>query len=244
MTVTDNDEVSEEESQLFRNQMQMQDVTPLDAPAAGRRARRARRGRWARASQFPNAPVAGPQGPQGRVQLRGKTRKLTPVAGPQGPRGRGAAPASRRTPVRGRSAPEPLSRELLAPPAGRNRACQQVRGDTQLRYRRHEVHPREFDRLRRGKLPREVCLDLHGQSDSEARRSLYRFLADCQERGARCVLLVHGKGRGSQQSPPVLKNMVNTRLRQRPEVLAFCSAQARHGGTGALYILLRAPATE
>lgn len=35
---------------------------------------------------------------------------------------------------------------------------------------------------------------------------------------------------------------VNYWLRLRPEVLAFCSATRRDGGTGAVYVLLRNPA--
>lgn len=38
---------------------------------------------------------------------------------------------------------------------------------------------------------------------------------------------------------PVLKQKVNLWLRQRQDVLAFCSALRRDGGTGALYVLLR-----
>ncbi|RMD71241.1 MAG: DNA mismatch repair protein MutS, partial [Gammaproteobacteria bacterium] len=56
----------------------------------------------------------------------------------------------------------------------------------------------------------------------------------------RCVRIVHGKGRRSARQP-VLKQKVNGWLRARDEVLAFCSARPHHGGTGALYVLLRRP---
>jgi len=52
---------------------------------------------------------------------------------------------------------------------------------------------------------------------------------------------VHGKGRRSRQPGPVLKGLVDHWLRQRDDVLAFCSARPADGGTGAVYVLLRAP---
>jgi DNA-nicking Smr family endonuclease len=39
----------------------------------------------------------------------------------------------------------------------------------------------------------------------------------------------------------VLKGMVDKWLRQRDEVLAFCSARPVDGGTGAVYVLLKSP---
>lgn len=38
---------------------------------------------------------------------------------------------------------------------------------------------------------------------------------------------------------PVLKGKVNVWLRQKGEVMAFCTAIPRDGGTGAVYVLLR-----
>ena len=69
--------------------------------------------------------------------------------------------------------------------------------------------------------------------------ALAAFLDRCGHRGARCVHIIHGKGHGSSNQGPVLKNKVNAWLRQREEVLAFCSAQPKDGGTGAVYVLLR-----
>ena len=51
--------------------------------------------------------------------------------------------------------------------------------------------------------------------------------------------IVHGKGLRSRQGQPVLKVKVNHWLRQREEVLAFCSARPVDGGTGAVYVLLK-----
>ncbi|MCW8826282.1 MAG: Smr/MutS family protein, partial [Gammaproteobacteria bacterium] len=82
----------------------------------------------------------------------------------------------------------------------------------------------------------EAELDLHGFTVNEARVELTEFLHFAMESGLRCVRIIHGKGKSSQ---PILKQKVDYWLRQREEVLAFCSAINRDGGTGALYLLLR-----
>lgn len=94
-------------------------------------------------------------------------------------------------------------------------------------------------RLRRGQFSIQAELDLHGHSITEARQALTAFLRDCRQHGDRCVRIVHGKGYGSKQKLPVLKNKVNGWLQQRDEILAFCSARPVDGGTGAIYVLLK-----
>jgi DNA-nicking Smr family endonuclease len=57
--------------------------------------------------------------------------------------------------------------------------------------------------------------------------------------GCRCVLVVTGKG---VESGGTLRHMVPRWLYEsanREHIVAFCPAQARHGGAGALYVLLR-----
>ena len=56
--------------------------------------------------------------------------------------------------------------------------------------------------------------------------------------GVGCVRIVHGKGRNSEERLPVLKNLVDRVLRHRADVLAFHSAPAAQGGTGAVLALL------
>lgn len=93
-------------------------------------------------------------------------------------------------------------------------------------------------KLRRGQYSVGRQLDLHGLTAAEARQALGDFLADCVARGDRCVRIIHGKGNNSRNRQPVLKLKLNTWLRRRSEVLAFCSARPADGGTGALYVLL------
>ena len=95
-------------------------------------------------------------------------------------------------------------------------------------------------KLRSGKLPVDSTLDLHGLSVAQARQQLSDFMLECRQFDHRHVIIVHGKGFRSE-SKPVIKPMVNQWLRQADEVLAFCSAQPRDGGNGAVYVLLRKP---
>jgi DNA-nicking Smr family endonuclease len=100
---------------------------------------------------------------------------------------------------------------------------------------------RKAERLSRGKLPIEATLDLHGLRQVEAHRRLEAFLADCQAAGKRCVLVVTGKGLHKEEGG-VLRGAVPHWLNEAPNrgrVLSFDYAQQKHGGTGALYILLR-----
>lgn len=109
----------------------------------------------------------------------------------------------------------------------------------ELLFTRLGLQHKILRKLRRGEFSQEAELDLHGQTKIEARQTLVQFLHHCRDRGLRCVRIIHGKGHGSHQKRPVLKQYVNHWLRQRDEVLAFCSARPVDGGTGAVYVLLK-----
>lgn len=96
-------------------------------------------------------------------------------------------------------------------------------------------------RLKRGQVPIERSVDLHGLTQDQASPALKAFLKSAQEEGCRCVLVVTGKGFG-KEGAGVIKTMVPRWLNQTPNrerILAFAYAQPRHGGDGALYVLLR-----
>jgi DNA-nicking Smr family endonuclease len=94
-------------------------------------------------------------------------------------------------------------------------------------------------KLRRGYFVVEAELDLHGWTVPEAREAVNEFLRVTRAAGKRCVRIIHGKGNSSAGKLPVLKGKVNAWLRQKNEVLAFCSCRPTDGGTGAVYVLLR-----
>lgn len=100
---------------------------------------------------------------------------------------------------------------------------------------------RSAERLRRGQVPIEAKLDLHGMTQARAHAALERFIAGAVASGLRCVLLVTGKGR-TQEEGGVLKRQVPRWLNEpafRPHVLAIATARPNHGGEGALYLLLK-----
>jgi len=109
----------------------------------------------------------------------------------------------------------------------------------ELLYSGQGVQHGVMRKLRRGQYAVEAEIDLHGMRVLEARAALAGFLRDCRRSRMRCVRVIHGKGYGSHGKPPVLKGMVNGWLRRRAEVLAFVSALPVHGGTGAIYVLLK-----
>jgi DNA-nicking Smr family endonuclease len=100
-------------------------------------------------------------------------------------------------------------------------------------------------RLRKGELPIEATLDLHGFTQSEAHSALIVFIAGSRALGHRCLLVVTGKGGKegtSGRTTGILRANVPRWLNESPlraHVLAFANARPRHGGEGALYVLIR-----
>ena len=102
------------------------------------------------------------------------------------------------------------------------------------------VDKRQAGRLKRGRLPIEARIDLHGLTLENAHRRLVSFLNRAQEEEKRAVLVVTGKGlrEGSGVIRAQMPHWLNE-PRLRPLILAYEYAQPRDGGMGALYILLR-----
>ncbi|MDH4273493.1 MAG: Smr/MutS family protein [Gammaproteobacteria bacterium] len=109
-----------------------------------------------------------------------------------------------------------------------------------LVYRRRDIPANTLRKLRRGQFAIQAQLDLHGMTTVAAADALGQFINDCLALGLRAVRIIHGKGHGSPQRRPVLKGKVGLWLQRREDVLAYCSAPPQDGGTGVLYVLLRA----
>jgi DNA-nicking Smr family endonuclease len=141
-------------------------------------------------------------------------------------------------PVRKRRAARPASPpdvELPGPLVAAD-----VLPEESLSFHRSGVRDQVLRRLRRGLLPIEAELDLHGHDQARARELLAEFLSAARARGNRCLRVIHGKGLRSGSRGAMLKSAVNTWLRHHYDVLAFTSAKGIDGGTGAVYVLLRA----
>ncbi len=108
----------------------------------------------------------------------------------------------------------------------------------ELSFRRPHVPLKVLKDLRRGKYAIQNELDLHGLTATQAQSMLREFMTDVVLEGQRCVRIVHGKGLRSGPGGPVLKVKLNKWLPQWDQVLAFTTAPARDGGTGAVYVLL------
>jgi len=103
----------------------------------------------------------------------------------------------------------------------------------ELVYLREGLSRQTLRKLRRGHWAIEDALDLHGMTREQAAAAMAGFLQQCLARGRRCVRIVHGKGTG------VLRAKLGKWLPKREEVLAFCQAPAREGGSGAVLVLLK-----
>ncbi|GMR21215.1 MAG: hypothetical protein BMS9Abin36_1814 [Gammaproteobacteria bacterium] len=118
-------------------------------------------------------------------------------------------------------------------------APDEIESGDELLFKRPGIQNHVMRKLRRGQYVIEAELDLHRRTVDEARELLATFLYQAQQQGRRCIRVIHGKGYGSAGKLPVLKGRVNSWLQQKDEVLAFCSAIQRDGGTGAVYVLLK-----
>jgi DNA-nicking Smr family endonuclease len=114
-----------------------------------------------------------------------------------------------------------------------------VHHEESLIYTAPGIPHKVLAKLRKGFFGIQAELDLHGLTRDAAKRELSVFLARSQGAGFRCVHIIHGKGYGSADNYPVLKNNLNSWLRQHSAVQAFCSAPQHQGGAGAVYVLLK-----
>lgn len=159
------------------------------------------------------------------------------------------------TPLKAQSAPVIISRKVKKPTAqilarrasatGVDDTSAQGISDTQamlnpvaseavLSYRLATLQHRVFDQLKTGKLRWFEAVDLHGCTVEQAREAVLKIIDIARAENQTVVKIVHGKG-----PQALLKTYVNGWLRQHREVLAFVSAPAEQGGTGAVLVLLK-----
>ena len=108
-----------------------------------------------------------------------------------------------------------------------------------LFFARAGIQQKVQKKLRRGELPIEEELDLHGYTVNEAKTAIQDFLFECKRQHIRYIRIIHGKGYRSDQKIPVLKTHVAYWLPQLSNVLAYSSAIPKDGGTGAIYVILK-----
>jgi len=101
-------------------------------------------------------------------------------------------------------------------------------------------------RLARGIVQPDLTLDLHGHRLDSAYHLLDSRLGSAIEQGARVLLLITGRPPGPER--PVARGRIRaaigdwlTSSRHAGSIAAIRGAHPRHGGAGALYIILRKP---
>ncbi|HUC63426.1 MAG TPA: Smr/MutS family protein [Alphaproteobacteria bacterium] len=197
----------------------------------------------------PNAPRPEPGAPlpSDEVELwRRAMRDATPIARkataplpkplPLGPRtlepraSAPQAPAPNSIPRSDLPRPVPVGPPALAPGEAR------------------DMDKRTAERLRRGELEIDGRLDLHGHTVVEAHKALAAFIERAWRARQRCLLVITGKGRapegelGAEARVGVIKAGVPRWLNEpglRGRILAISDARPQHGGSGALYVLLK-----
>ena len=110
-----------------------------------------------------------------------------------------------------------------------------------LEFKRPGIQNGVFRKLKQGRYDILSRLDLHRMTTERARKAIFEFIEEAHQLGLRSVMLIHGKGQGKaeREHSSILKGCVNHWLRELDTVMAFHSAQPQHGGTGAVYVLLR-----
>jgi DNA-nicking Smr family endonuclease len=101
------------------------------------------------------------------------------------------------------------------------------------------IDRRTAERLREGEIPIDRRIDLHGMRQDDAHAALDRFVRQAWKDGKRMLLVITGKG---SLGEGVLRRQVPRWLiagEHAARLLKIEGAQARHGGSGAFYVLLR-----
>lgn len=135
---------------------------------------------------------------------------------------------------------KPLVRSPVAPPAIPDTLSDSGAENAPDEFLANGLPRMALRKLRRGGI--QDSLDLHGNNSEAARKLLQAFLHEAGQRELRRVLVIHGKGTNSKDGEAVLRGLARHWLAQHPDVLAYCDAPPKYGGSGAALVLLRATA--
>lgn len=149
-------------------------------------------------------------------------------------------------PLHGRAEPAPPEEPAPAPQPVRKAAAQAPKPRPEpAKARPGETLDASWDRrLGRGLVQPDLAVDLHGHSLAGAYDLLDRRLEQAIGMGARVLLLITGKP--PKGEPPIARGRIRAAVgdwlaasRHAGSIAAVRGAHPRHGGTGALYIILR-----
>jgi DNA-nicking Smr family endonuclease len=113
-----------------------------------------------------------------------------------------------------------------------------ISGSQEIIHQVDGLSPKTLKKMKQGHLGSTPSIDLHGYKIEEACRSLSDFIHFHSDK--RFIQIIHGKGYHSNNGMSIMKSQVIHYLKQHPNVLAFCSCPQDMGGTGAVFVHLRA----
>jgi DNA-nicking Smr family endonuclease len=151
---------------------------------------------------------------------------------------------------------KPTSPELPHVALKRAKAQRQVTAALPIKSRTDAQRPAPLadasghKKVRRGKLEIDARIDLHGMRQIEAQTALAGIIAHTRAAHGRCILVVTGKGRPVDPGEDYITPQPGVIRRRLPEWLSsadlrehvsgFAQANAKDGGSGAFYVLLKA----
>ncbi|WP_084404038.1 DNA endonuclease SmrA [Marinobacterium litorale] len=108
-----------------------------------------------------------------------------------------------------------------------------------IEWKRDGVQEGVYRNLRLGRYTVDARLDLLHRPLSECADEVVDFVQQCVGLGIRTVLINFGRSRRADAHSNQVKSCLNLWLPALEEVMAFHGAQPQHGGSGAVYVLLR-----
>lgn len=174
-------------------------------------------------------------------------RRVAALATPMHPDRPKSVVAARPRPKSKSLKPDPVEAKPIIPPfrVGEAAKSSPVYPSTTVR-RPPRVDRKTLRDLSRGKRAPEATIDLHGMTLAQAHVALNRFVLTSFAAGRRLVLVITGKGKGGEIAwdgeRGVLKRQVPDWLEADglgAVVQEILPAHKGHGGSGALYVVLR-----
>ena len=151
--------------------------------------------------------------------------------------------------LRRRAAPSPLLKTSRSPLTPDPTALSVSLGSAAARPRGNTLDANWDKRLSKGMVSPDRVIDLHGDTLNTAHFRLNHALGDAVQCGDRLILLVTGKSpRENARMPPTSRGVIRQSISDwlassshASKIAAVRNAHPRHGGAGALYVIMRRP---
>lgn len=104
------------------------------------------------------------------------------------------------------------------------------------------IDRRTEQKLKRGQIPVDITLDMHGMIQVDAHQALTRTVMQAASKGQRLILVITGKGLRSKEPGGILRKKLKDWCGTPPlshVILKIIPAPRHHGGDGAYYLYLR-----